>query len=143
MAVSPLVFAARGILQRKGGTALRGVWVLRGQGRMPSKGEMAQGCPILWRGEGLGFQSLLSISIYWASSMDQPLPRPWRYKRADLPPCPPRARAQRLKAGTGTAKTTAPAKAPLRGHGDFLLQLLCFEPTNSLARNKIRTHISV
>lgn len=107
------------------------------------KGETSQGCPILWRREGLGFQSLLSISISWASSMDQPLPRPWRYKSADLPALPSRRTRTKTKGRDRTVKPTAPAPAQLKGRGDFLLQLLFCEPTNSLARNKIRTHISV
>lgn len=144
------MFAPRSILWRKGGgTALRDVWALRGQGRMPGsleaagKGEMSQGCPTLWRGEGLGFQSLLSISISWASSMDQPLPRPsWREVQACRPPpLPSRRMCTKTEGGDRTVKPTAPAQ--LKGLGDFLLQLLFFEPKNSLARNKIRMHISV
>lgn len=44
------------------------------------------GAPPLLRAEGLGFLSLLSISVYRVSSVDQPLPSPELYKSAGLLP---------------------------------------------------------
>lgn len=44
--------------------------------------------PALLRGEGLGFHSLLPSSIHWASSVHQPLPRPWEQLNDSLSQAP-------------------------------------------------------
>lgn len=76
--------------------------------------------PPLLRGEGLGFHSLLVICTYWASSLDQPLPRAWKHKGADLlSAC--QGHVYKTKPGMG-----ASAKPQLTGCRDFLLKLPFF-----------------
>lgn len=118
------VAAQRGVLS---GSAVRGACALRGWVRMPSLETQAK------RGEGLAFRGLLSTHVYWASGVDQPLPRPWRYSSADLPALEEHVHKDRP--WDGSSSTTAPIKP--QSFRDFLLKRLFIEPPSRLARNKL------
>lgn len=73
--------------------------------------------PPLLRREGLGFHSLLVISTYWASSLDQPLPRAWKYKGTDL------LSARQEHVFKDQARNGSLSQAPTHRLRDFLLKL--------------------